>query len=189
MLLSKLPAPAPNILAKPGRVLAYRGSGQRDPSKLASSTTDGGDEDPFQIRFPHAILAGRWELQPQHPRLPSLDDAKERVSSSARRLPHYQLFPKPLPKSQEPSNIVLLIGKESLISYMPTRKKTNSGLLRLGRMTESAWLKRVKRLLGLSVASNFTGVSLLRNLRPLKHEIHAKMGNNQHDALVERSRN
>ena len=60
---------------------------------------------------------------------------------------------------------------------------------RLERMTESAWLKKVKRLLGLSVASNFTGVSLLRNLRPLKHEIHAKMGNNQHDALVERSRN
>uniref|UniRef100_A0A452Z4B9 Uncharacterized protein n=1 Tax=Aegilops tauschii subsp. strangulata TaxID=200361 RepID=A0A452Z4B9_AEGTS len=90
--------PEPNILAKPGRVLAHGGSGQRDPSKLASSTTDGGEEDPFQIRFRHAILAGRWELQPQHPRLPSLDDAKERVSSSARRLPHYQLFPKPLPK-------------------------------------------------------------------------------------------
>ena len=30
---------------------------------------------------------------------------------------------------------------------------------RLGRMTESAWLKRVKQLLGLSVASNCTGVS------------------------------
>ena len=27
-------------------------------------------------------------------------------------------------QSQVPSNIVLLIGKETLISYMPTRKKT-----------------------------------------------------------------
>ena len=31
--------------------------------------------------------------------------------------------------------------------------------------------------------------SLLRNLRPFKHDIHAKMGNNQHDVLVERRTN
>uniref|UniRef100_A0A8R7P5G0 Uncharacterized protein n=1 Tax=Triticum urartu TaxID=4572 RepID=A0A8R7P5G0_TRIUA len=46
------------------------------------------------------------------------------IISSSRNLSQDDVGLNDFLQSQESSNIVLLIGKESLISYMPTRKKT-----------------------------------------------------------------